>query len=165
MPKTPLFTAYPDTGSLMRGQGKITLQSPLLAIKRFSIYKEAAQWKAGKYRQNVIGYYTLKVPKSLLAAKKHYVYRFDVNEIQENAECHKIATFSEADWALEYMNTGEVKCPDRRCVHGLECKQVRPKIVDPSRNWEVGYFVISNKRLIFSEHTYRFVPGVNDTIL
>lgn len=165
MPKTTLFTAYPDSSSLMRGQGRIATTSPLFAVKRFSIYKEAGQWKAGKYRQNVIGYFKLEVPKTLLAAKKHYVYRFDVNEVQENAECHKIATFSEGEWALEYMNTGEVKCADTLCVHGVECRQVRPKIIDPSQHWEVGYFVITNKRLMFSEHTYRFIPSVKDEIL
>lgn len=156
MPKnSTLFTAYPESSSQIRGQGKIAASSPLFAIKKFSIHKEGAVWKASSHRQNVVGYFTLKLPKAILAGKRHYVYRFDVNEEQESAECHQIAVFTELPWAMEYMNTGEVACASE-CFHNQECRQLRPKIVDPSQHWEVGYFVISNKKLIVCEHAYRY---------
>jgi hypothetical protein len=165
MPKNALlFAAYPDSSSHMRGQGRIASSSPLFAIKKFSIYKEGSQWKATTHKPHVFGHFTLKVPKSLLRAKKHYVYRFDVNEVQVTAECHQVAAFTEMLWAVEYMNNGEVRCEKRHeglCPHNHECKQLRPKIVDDSLYWEVGYFVISNTRLIFSEHTYRFTAPQN----
>jgi hypothetical protein len=166
MPKSTLiFTSYPDSSSQIRGQGKIATTSSLFAIKKFSIYKEGALWKAGSHRQNVVGYFTLKVPKAILSGKKHYVYRFDVNEVQESAECHQIAVFSELPWALEYMNTEMVVCEKREdglCPHNAECKQIRPLIVDPSKHWEVGYFVISNKKLIVCEHTYRYTEPLTE---
>jgi hypothetical protein len=155
MPKTGLFTGYPDSGSQIRGQGIISTNSAFLANKRFSIYKEAAQWKATKLRLNTIGYYTLSVPASLLTAKKHYVFRFDVNEIQATAECNKIAAFSQLEWALEFMKTGELACRGV-CPHNQECKAVRARIVDDSPYWEVGYFTLSHKRFIFCEYTSRF---------
>jgi hypothetical protein len=156
MPKTTgLFSAYPSSSYLMRGQTKITSDSLFLAFKKFAIYKDGGKWKAKPHRPNIMDDLTLKVPKSLLTAKKHYVFRFDVNEVQGTAECNRIGAFTEAEWALEFMNTGEVKC-EGLCSHNLECRQLRAKIVDKSLYWEVGYFTITRKRLIFSQHTYRY---------
>jgi len=138
------------------GQSKIDIPR-MYAMKNIYITKTTRGWGPTKSTTP----YCLQVSKTFLNVRKHYVFRYDVNEVYEQASCFKIAAFSTAQLAYEFLLNGSVLCSaGESCSHSdYECRQRAPKIVDKSTLWEVGYFVISNKQLHFNPRTYHYAAA------
>ena len=150
------FHPFPDESKQIRGQLTLDqMKKPLM--RSFGIVKKEGQWEpTGKL--NGKGVFVLKISQGRVDGRNHYVFRFDVNEVQNQAECSELAKFSDVEWAKEFRDRGKIACNKANpCPHNnYECKQKRPKIVDPSEYWEVGYFILSQKTLLFNQYTYRY---------
>lgn len=118
------------------------------------ITKMAGNWKMVKDLNSAL--FLLELPRQIHTATKYYVFRFDFNEFEKCCDCFQVALFSNLNWAKEYGLNGFVRCTERKCIHGIECKQLRPKITDRAPNWEIGYFIIGNKKIYILKHTYRY---------
>jgi len=158
MPKTHIldpaqntqFFAFPSETRQIRGQSTLDV-GKLYATKTIYITKTARGWGPTKTETPFV----LRIARSLLTAKRHYVFRFDVNEVEQLAECHKLASFTHREWAEEFMRTGTIECQGP-CSHNQECKQRLPVLADSSPYWEVGCFLVSNKKLVFSAHIWKY---------
>ena len=133
------------------GQSTIVFATEKMTI---NITKINGNWKITKNLKEAL--FALEIPRQFYTNTKYTVFRFDFNEFEKCCDYFQVAKFTNLDWAKEYGLNGFIRCPHQKCIHGIECKQLRPIITDKAPNWEIGYFIIGNRKLLILKHTYRY---------